>query len=59
VLPALLSEAVLRVPLLLPHAARERTSSAESRKDMNFFILITPSVFWETPQNMGEFLEKR
>ena len=38
VLPALLSEAVLWVLPLLPHAARERTSSAESRKDMNFFI---------------------
>ena len=24
---------------------------------MNFFILITPSVFWETPRNMGNFSE--
>ena len=38
VLPALLSESLFPAPPLLSHAARERTSRAESRKDMDFFI---------------------
>ena len=38
VLLTLLSESLFLALPLLSHAARERTSSAESRKDMNFFI---------------------
>lgn len=56
-LPVLLSESLLLAPPLLSHAARERTSSAESRKDMNFFILITSSAFEKHCETCGNFSE--